>query len=218
MSGSRRSSTSGASAAALPPGSSPGSSGWACFDTPSRLARAIELVRFTDPLSTPELGYHLYAVGANAAEPPGPGFPITILDSGIDLTHPDFAGRPDTVELNSQFVAVGDPGGYHGTAVAATAAAAVNGVGSEGVYPLAAIRTYDLNDLSDASVIAGIMAAVAAGPSVINMSLGGPSPSRAEYEAIAFAVGTGSLVVAAAGNDLEQGNPAVYPASLSTRA
>lgn len=171
------------------------------------------LVRFTDPLSTPELGYHLYAVGANAAEPPGPGFPLTILDSGIDLAHPDFAGRPDTVELNPQLVDRANQNDYHGTGVASTAAAAVNGVGAEGVYPQAAVRTYDLSDLSDVSVIAGLAAAVAAGPSVINMSLGGSAASRAEFEAIAYAVGTGSLVVAAAGNELGEGNPVLYPAS-----
>ncbi len=171
------------------------------------------LVRFTDPLSTPDLGYYLYAVGANAAEPPGPGFPITIIDSGIDLAHPDFAGRPDTIALNPQVVAANVPDEYHGTAVASAAAAAVNGVGAEGVYPQALIRTYDLPDLSDASVIAGVEAAMAAGPSVINMSLGGSAPSRAEYEVIVRAVGAGSLVVAAAGNELEQGNPTLYPAS-----
>jgi subtilisin family serine protease len=170
------------------------------------------LVRFTDPLATPQLGYHLYAIGADAAEPPGPGFPVTILDSGVDLAHPDFAGRPNTVPLNAQSVDWNVEEEYHGTGVASTAAAAVNGVGAEGVYPQAAIRTYDLADLSDASVIAGITAAVAAGPSVINMSLGGPEPSRAESEAIALATGSGSLVVAAAGNELEQGNPALYPA------
>ena len=181
------------------------------YAEPAR-ARAA-LVRFTDPLSTPELGYHLYAVGANAAEPPGPGFPITIIDSGIDLAHPDFAGRPDTVALNPQLVEANFPDAYHGTAVGSTAGAAVNGVGTEGVYPQALIRTYDLPDLSDASVIAGIEAAIAAGPSVINMSLGGSAPSRAEYEVILRAVGTGSLVVAASGNELEQGNPILYPAS-----
>ena len=171
------------------------------------------LVRFTDPLSTPELGWHLYAVGANGAEPPGRGFPITILDSGVDLGHPDFAGRPDTVALNPQMVGPGDSDDYHGTFVASTAAAAVNGVGAEGVYPQALVRTWDLDDLSDGSLIAGIMAAVAAGPSVINLSIGGDTRSRAEYEAIAYAVGTGSLVVAAAGNELGEGNPTLYPAS-----
>ena len=73
------------------------------------------LVRFTDPLSTPELGWHLYAVGADRAEPPGPGFPITILDSGVDLSHPDFAGRPDTVALNPQVVAPSDADDSYGT-------------------------------------------------------------------------------------------------------
>ena len=169
-------------------------------------------VRFTDPLSTPELGYHLYAIGANAAEPPGPGFPVTILDSGIDLAHPDFAGRPDTVELNPQLVDVSDAEEYHGTAVASTAAAAVNGVGAEGVYPQALIRTYDLPTLSSPSLIRGILTAVAAGSSVINLSLGGPRASRAEADTIAYAVGTGSLVVAAAGNELDEGNPIVFPA------
>jgi subtilisin family serine protease len=171
------------------------------------------LVRFTDPLSAPDVGYHLYAVGADKAEPPGPGFPITILDSGVDLGHPDFAGRPDTFSLNRQNVSREDPDSYHGTMVASTAAAAVNGVGAEGIYPLAALRTYDLEDLTDASLIAGLARAVAAGPSVINLSIGGSTASRAEYEAIQFAIGTGSLVVAAAGNELEAGNPTLFPAS-----
>ena len=35
-------------------------------------------------------------------EPPGPGVPITVIDSGVDLAHPEFAGRPDTRALNRQ--------------------------------------------------------------------------------------------------------------------
>ncbi len=181
--------------------------------------RRDELVRFTDPLATPELGWHLYAVGAQNAEPPGPGFPVTIIDTGLDLGHPDFAGRPDVFALNPQGVDRADPDTYHGTFVASTAAAAVNGVGAEGIYPQATLRVWDLPDLSDASLIAGIMAAVAAGPSVINLSLGGNTPSRAEHEAIAYAVGTGSLVVAAAGNERVEGDrpqfPAAYPHVLT---
>ena len=34
--------------------------------------------------------------------PPGPGIPVTIVDSGIDVTHPEFAGRADTHALNAQ--------------------------------------------------------------------------------------------------------------------
>jgi hypothetical protein len=177
--------------------------------------RRDSLVRFTDPLATPELGYHLRAIGADRAEAPGPGFPITILDSGLDVAHPDFAGRPNTVLLNPQVVSGPTEEDYHGTEVASTAAAAVNGVGAEGAYPDAALRIYDLrDDLADDAVVQGIMASLAAGPSVINLSLGGTEPSRAEYEAIQLAYGSGSLVVASSGNEFEEGNPTLYPASF----
>lgn len=177
--------------------------------------RRDSLVRFTDPLATPEISYHLRAIGADRAEAPGPGFPITIIDSGLDVTHPDFAGRPNTVLLNSQLVSGPDGEDYHGTEVASTAAAAVNGVGAEGAYPDAALRIFDLrDDLADDAVVAGIDAALAAGPSVINLSLGGPEPSRAEFEATQLAFGSGSLIVASSGNELDQGNPVLYPASF----
>ena len=173
------------------------------------------LVRFTDPLATPEISYHLRAIGADRAEAPGPGFPLTIIDSGLDLNHPDFAGRPNTVLLNPQLVSGPDGEDYHGTEVASTAAAAVNGVGAEGAYPEARLRIFDLrDDLADDAVVAGIEAALAAGPSVINLSLGGPAPSRAEYEATQLAFGSGSLVVASSGNALEDGNPILYPAAF----
>jgi Subtilase family len=183
------------------------------YAEPSR--RRDALAHFTDPLALdPELSYHLRAVGADRVEPPGPGFPITILDSGVDLGHPDFAGRPDTVALNPQVVPTDpDDDDYHGTIVASTAAAAQNGVGEEGIYPRALLRIYDLPDLSDESILAGIVAAVTAGPSVLNLSLSGPDPSRALYEATLLAVGTGSLVVASSGNEFLDGNPVLYPAA-----
>jgi hypothetical protein len=177
-------------------------------------ARRRSTLRLSDPFATPELGYHLYAVAAHAAEPPAAGFPLTILDSGIDVANPDFAGRPDVVPLNSQRV-VGTTGSeYHGTSVAAVAAAATNGIGTEGVYPQVSIRSYDLGaNVSDPEIIRGIRAAVAAGPSVINLSVGGPFATNSLYEAALWALGKGSLVVAAAGNDLLGRNRHFYPAS-----
>ena len=62
-------------------------------------------------------------------------------------------------------------------------------------------------------MIAGIEAAIAAGPSVINLSLGGPGNSRSLYEATLRALATGSLVVASSGNELDVGNPTLYPAA-----
>jgi hypothetical protein len=169
---------------------------------------------YSDPFATPELGYHLYAVAAHAAEQPGPGFPLSVLDSGLDVANPDFAGRPDVVQLNTQRIAGATGSEYHGTSVSAVAAAATNGVGTEGVYPQVAIRSFDLGaTASDPAIVSGITAAVNAGPSVINLSVGGPFATNALYEATLWAVGRGSLVVAAAGNDLASRNRRFYPAS-----
>ena len=66
-------------------------------------------------------------VGADRATAPGPGVPITIVDSGTDPTHPEFAGRPNTTFLNDQTVSGTDE--FHGTVVASVAAAPANGVG-----------------------------------------------------------------------------------------
>jgi hypothetical protein len=173
-----------------------------------------EGVHFTDPLAGPDVAWHLYAVGADKVEPPGPGFPITVIDAGLDLGHMDFAGRPNTVELNQQTTDFSDLDQYHGTLVASTAAAATNGVGGEGVYPQAVLRVYDVEEATSTAVVAGIDAALRAGPSVINLSLGGPVPAVAEYEAILLAVRSGSLVVAASGNSFEFGNPEEYPADF----
>ena len=62
------------------------------------------------------------------------------------------------------------------------------------------------------AIIAGINAAVAAGPGVINLSLGGPIDDRLLRQAVLDAVHEGSLVVAAQGEDRFDGSPPAYPA------
>jgi subtilisin family serine protease len=165
---------------------------------------------FTDPLASPTYSWHLYAVGANQVPTAGPGFPITIFDSGLDAAHPDFAGRPNTLMLNTQNVAL-TPEDYHGTMVASAAAAAFNGVGAEGVYSGAALRSYDFDYATSESYVQGFVSALQAGPSVINMSFGGEQASRAEYELMIAAFGAGSVLVAASGNEYAEGNPISYP-------
>ena len=167
---------------------------------------------FTDPLASPSYSWHVYAVGANQIPSAGPGFPITVFDSGLDAAHPDFAGRPDTLMLNPQNVALTSED-YHGTMVASAAAAALNGVGAEGVYSGAALRSYDWDYETWQSFAGGFAASIQAGPSVINMSFGGQEPSRAEYELIIAAFEAGSTLVAASGNEYEDGNPISYPAA-----
>ncbi len=152
-------------------------------------------------------------IGADAAVPPGPGVPITVIDEGVDVTHPEFQGAHLTL-LNAQVPT--DPGDEgHGTAVTSVAAAPVNGIGVVGVYPDANVWEWDARSLTDADVIAGLDAAWRRGKSVINISLGSTTYDSLLEQATLRAFGTGSVIVAAAGNEFEQGNPVTYPASLN---
>jgi hypothetical protein len=164
-----------------------------------------------DPLTPTQ--WWLPAVGADRQEPPGPGVSVTVVDSGVDATHPEFAGRPDLALLNEQVIT--GEGGDHGTAVASTAGAPANGVGVIGVYPQAVLRVWDLPDLSSASIVAALDAVAEGDPTVVNMSFGGAEPSQIEEEAILVAFGAGSVLVAAAGNEFREGNPVEYPASYN---
>jgi Subtilase family len=166
-----------------------------------------------DPLAVPEVGWHHYRVGADRAEPPGPGMPITVIDSGLDRSHMEFATRPNTFALNQQDVAL-DSDEYHGTMVSSTAAAPTDAKGAVGIYPQAVLRSFDLEFLSESTIVEGITRAVAAGRSVINLSLGGDEASRSIYEATINAFGRGSLIVAAAGNERLLDDPDIYPAGF----
>jgi hypothetical protein len=154
-------------------------------------------------------------VRVDGLTPPGPGVPITIVDSGVDFAHQEFVGRPDLIALNNQEPA--PLGGVHGTAVASVIGASANGIGLLGLYPTALIRTYDasLGDgtrLPSSDIAAGIVAAAASGGrTVINLSLGGNSPDPSIESAVAQAVRAGDLVVAASGNSGQEGNPLSYP-------
>ena len=155
-------------------------------------------------------------VGLDRAEPPGPGKPLTVIDTGVDLTHEEFVGRPATVALNAQSTAARYE--EHGTAVASTAAAPTNGVGIVGVYPQANLQVWDASPSGDGitagDVIQGLDAAVRSGQGVVNLSLGSHvrNPLLDAMVAVTFAKGT--LIVAAAGNSREDGSPLEYPASL----
>ena len=166
----------------------------------------------SDPLADEE--WWRAAVRVDTLEPPGPGVPVTIVDSGLFFDHPEFAGRPNVVALNNQEPA--PIGGVHGTAVASVVGAPVNGVGVVGIYPEASLRIFDasLGDgtrLPASDIARGIAAAADKGPSVINLSLGGPGHDRAIDAAVALAVRRGSLVVAASGNSGDEGNEISYP-------
>jgi len=165
-----------------------------------------------DPLQAQE--WWLHDIGADQATPPGPGVPLAIIDSGLDVTTPEFAGRPDVTVLNSQTTF--GPDEWHGTLVASVAAAPVNGVGIVGVYPQATLEIWDSSPVSGIlsfSAAVGIETVAQHCPAVISLSFGSRSPSPLITDAILLAQRRGCLVVASAGNDGAQGSPPSYPAS-----
>ncbi len=169
----------------------------------------------SDPLSAQQ--WWVPAIGANAVVPPAAGVPVTDVDTGLDFSHPEFAGRPNTVALNAQ-TTTGDEDEAHGTAVASVIGAPENGVGIVGVYPQAALQAFDASPdalLDHGSIISGVLAAASRHAGVINLSLESTSRDFIFQEAVAAAFGEGSLVVASAGNEGANGNPVVYPASYT---
>ena len=173
-----------------------------------------------EPLQSQE--WWLHDIGADQAPAPGPGVPLTIIDSGVDPTHPEFSGRPNTTFLNDQ--TVNGPSEWHGTAVASVAAAPANGAGILGVYPQAVLQIWDASPtgtVSTVSAITGIETAAQHCPGVISLSFGSTQPNSQLQEAVLDAFRNGCLVVASAGNDGATGHPnfpGAYPHVLTVAA
>src|SRR5215208_3452810 len=158
----------------------------------------------------------------------GAGQVIAIVDSGIDLGHPDLAGK---IVGGATFTGCaktgpcgngdwlsggngGQPPSPHGTHVAGIAAATTgNGIGIAGVAPdakLLAVKALTYEGGTFEEIAAGIRWATDNGADVINMSLGALPGVQAlaitglesdVRAAVDYANAHGVVVVAAAGND-----------------
>ncbi|TPV96424.1 MAG: hypothetical protein B7733_04955, partial [Myxococcales bacterium FL481] len=113
----------------------------------------------------------------------------------------------------------------HGTHVAGTIAQATdNGIGVSGVAHAAAIMPLKVlggdGRGSVAAIANAIRYAADHGAHVINMSLGGPLPSRVLAKAVAYAHDKGVTVVCAAGNESRSrvSYPAAYEGSVAVAA
>jgi subtilisin family serine protease len=181
---------------------------------PERLLRMTAQVETGDPLVP--MQWWRAAVGADTSTPPGPGKPVTVIDSGVDMNHPEFADRPNTTALNTQTTDEEDED--HGTEVSSVVAAPANGVGIVGVYPEAVLRVWDASPfgfLNEGAAIQGIVEAARRGPGVLNLSFGGEDDDPLLEQAVLFAYRSGSLVVAAAGNEGFEGSPTNFPAAYA---
>ena len=165
--------------------------------------------------------------GLNACKVPpstrsGSGIKLAVLDTGMDLGHPDFAGRP---VVSQTFVGqpVQDLHG-HGTHCIGTSCGTKAPAGSTPRYGIghkAAIFAGKVltnsGSGSGAGVLAGMNWAIANRCPVISMSLGSQSSIQPSYTAAGqAALNNGCLIIAAAGNaGSSTGSPANSPTIMS---
>ena len=170
-------------------------------------------------LTTPATTWGIDLTGT----PPRPR--IAILDSGIDSTHPEWSGpnsplvRPYSAQTGRQSAEDWGKTG-HGTHVAGSAAAPINGLGVVGVAPgargTAEVIPVQISDQdgysTDETMIKGIRWSVQNGAKVINISAGGVGDSPAFQRIIDWAFARDALVVASVGNDGQEYSAVNYPA------
>jgi subtilisin len=149
---------------------------------------------------------------------------VAIMDTGIDLDHPDL-----NVIMDKTFVAgttTGNDDHGHGTHVAGIVGAEDNSEGVVGVAPgvnLAAIKVLDKNGRGTTIDIIKALDWVTANRDlidIVNMSLGG-GDSRAMNDAIKRSVQNGVTYVVAAGNEnrnAERSSPANSPYAITVSA
>ena len=169
----------------------------------------------SDPFTPQEWWRNAVVAPTTPTPPVAPTSPLLgLADSMPDLSAPEWAaGAHNFGTLGTQppETAIG-----HGTATASVAGAGVNGVGITGIWPgmreLNAALPPDA--ISCADSVAQVDSLINAGAAVINMSYGSTSFCLPEFAELEFAVARGVIPVAAAGNELAQGNPLEFPASL----
>lgn len=168
----------------------------------------------------------------------GSGIKIAVLDTGLDLTHPDFVGRTITSQSFITGEEVQDLQG-HGTHCIGTSCGPLNppDPSSPMRYGIAYNAEIFVGKVlsnrgsgTDGGILAGIDWAISNGCQIISMSLGARSFSGDSfspiYEEVAKrALSRGTLIIAAAGNESSRpgfanpvGRPANCPSILAVAA
>lgn len=134
----------------------------------------------------------------------GQGITVAVIDTGVDLDHPDLQANIVSGKSFVSGASSPDDDYGHGTHVAGTVAAVNNNGGVIGVAPKARIMPVKvLNSSGSGStfdVADGIEWAADNGAKVINLSLASTGNSSTLKAAVDYAYNKGVLVVAAGGN------------------
>lgn len=183
-----------------------------------------------------EATWGLQVTGVTSACSGGQGQRAAVLDTGLDLTHPDFTGRGITSQSFIAGEAVQDGHG-HGTHCIGTAMGPLHpqvlpryGI-AYGADIFAGKVLNNQGRGADGGILAGINWAVTNGCRVVSMSLGAPTApgqsfSRVFEAAAQRALAAGTLIVAAAGNESQRsmgiirpvGHPANCPSIMAVAA
>lgn len=159
---------------------------------------------------------------------------VAVLDTGVDDSHPDLAGRiaeyvfehPDIPDASGRKDLVG-----HGTHVSGIIAADINNnIGINGICsasicmwkiftdrtifdPGSGIFSYFVDPVMYHRALADVVAR--SDVKVLNLSIGGPGrPDANESALFAALIRAGVTVVAAMGNEREAGSPTSFPAAI----
>jgi subtilisin family serine protease len=145
---------------------------------------------------------------------------VSVIDTGLDVNHPEFEGQVVRVfDTSSGGSDVRDFVG-HGTFVSGLISALDgNGRGGKGVAgttKLIAIRASIDGSFTISDLVRGVEFSVRRGAAVINLSLAGDiAPfTRTQVRTLQAVFFNGALPVAAAGNNAQNGNPLEFPAVL----
>jgi subtilisin family serine protease len=157
----------------------------------------------------------------------GRGIKVAVLDTGFDLTHPDFVGRKIISKSFVENEEVQDGHG-HGTHCIGTACGPLSpsilpryGVAYEAEIYAGKVLSNEGSG-SDFGILAGIEWAIANGCRIVSMSLGGATVpgqrfSRTFENVARRTLQNGTLIIAAAGNESQRQfgiiNPVAHPAN-----
>lgn len=173
----------------------------------------------TSALTDGAATWGLQATKVTSSRYSGARIKVAVLDTGLDLTHPDFAGRSIIERSFISGQAVQDLQG-HGTHCIGTACGALNppdpaspmryGIAHKAEIFAGKVLS-NQGSGTDGGILAGINWAISNGCPIISMSLGASTrpgtPFSPIYEEVAKrALSQGTLIIAAAGNESNRPN------------
>lgn len=179
---------------------------------PERVVHAIQAGSDVSPaVSDAGSAWGLQTTRVTVSRFTGRGVRVAILDTGIDVQHPDFVGRPIVSQSFVAGASVDDSNG-HGTYCAGVACGPASpaqppryGIAGDADLYVGKVVGDDGSG-TDGNILAGIDWSVRNGCTVVSLSVGTPvaagEPFSAIYEQVAQrALAAGTIIVAAAGND-----------------